>query len=259
MVLKTYWDGSGDADSRRYEVASLAVVSGNPHLWEPFDARWLENLKKHRAPYLHTTDAWALRGAYEGWTEKQRDDFLADCVRIAVERHAVAGAYGRYGLFCFVASIVLKDFVGHAASHPNEPQNAHESLFRQAFAETMEWCVGQGCSEVCHCYFDRNERFYGFLQHLLQSKKARIVATVLNRIGDTGEVDACLVPGMQLADLYAWCQSRRGWQAKPAWCERLLRTHFRWQWLDKGSFAKHSADNQRIWDSWGIPKRGRTR
>jgi len=72
VVLKSYFDGGNQADSQEYDVLSLAVMSGAQDLWIPFENDWNKVLLNHHAAYLHTTDAVARVGIYEGWTEPQR-------------------------------------------------------------------------------------------------------------------------------------------------------------------------------------------
>ena len=54
MLIKAYFDGGNQADSTRYEVVTLAAVSGTPSQWLHFNADWQIVLKKHGAVFLHT-------------------------------------------------------------------------------------------------------------------------------------------------------------------------------------------------------------
>ncbi len=262
MVLKSYFDGGNQADSQEYDVLSLAVMSGAQDLWIPFENDWNKVLLNHHAAYLHTTDAVARVGIYEGWTEPQRDRFLADCVRIAARHSArpnIANIRGKYGLFYAVVSFVLIDFVEFAKQHPEAPNNVNESCLRQALAEVLPWSFEQAACDQCHFFFDQGEPFYGHLKQLLESKKALKDATALRRISHYSESNMRCVPALQLADLYAWGQSHRHSKWKPDWLQSLLKTWFLWQWIDKTNLQQSDHKDQAIWSTWNLPKRARTR
>jgi len=76
---------------------TLAVISGTKEQWIPFEIEWKKNLKKHKAKYLHTTDAVAMNDPFDkdsGWTEKSRDAFLLDCVTVASRHIAIKRPIG---------------------------------------------------------------------------------------------------------------------------------------------------------------------
>jgi hypothetical protein len=129
MVLKSFFDAGNKADSSQYDVVSLATVSGTKDEWQPFDKQWRSVLRKHRAEFLHTTDAVSRKGIYKGWTEAQRDRFLKDCVDIAARncaRATVDDVPGKFGLYYFVVTFVLKDFIEVAkAICRGPPSKAH--------------------------------------------------------------------------------------------------------------------------------------
>jgi hypothetical protein len=90
VILRSFFDGGNQPDSRLYDVVSLACVSGITEQWTAFEADWKRSLKKHGAPWLHTTDAVSLKKKplteAHGWTKAKRDAFLSDCVAV-VENH----------------------------------------------------------------------------------------------------------------------------------------------------------------------------
>jgi hypothetical protein len=262
VVLKSFFDAGNQANSCQYEVLSLAVMSGTHDLWVPFDKDWKRILKKHKADHLHTTYAVSRKGIYKGWTEGQRDAFLKDCVSVAAKhcaRAKIGEVPGKYGINCFVVSFVLKDFVDHAKRYPEQPQNVNESCLRQALPELLNWCKDQAACEHCHCFFDQGEPFYGILSQILQSKQAIRDAWLLKMITHRSESDMRFVPALQLADLYAWCQSHRNSTWQPKWKAKLLRTHFRWQWLDKSNLDNVEPGSQEVWRSWNLPKLASTK
>lgn len=262
VILKSYFDGGNQGDSRQYDVLSLAAMSGTNDLWEPFEDDWNRTLKKHHAAYLHTTYAVAREDIYEEWTEPQRDAFLADCVKVADKHCArpnIDDIPGRYGLFYVVVSFVLKDFVEYAAEHPEAPNNVNESCLRQVLAEVLPWSFEQAACDQCHFFFDQGEPFYGHLCQLLQNKNARKDATALQRIAYQTEADMKFVPALQLADLYAWGQSHRRSEWQPEWLVSLLKTWSLWSWIDKTNLHCSDENQQAVWSSWSLPKRSRTK
>ncbi len=192
MVLKSFFDGGNQADSRVYDVVSLAVVSGTKEEWLPFERDWRVVLRQHRVDYLHTTDAVSRKGLYEGWNIVQVDRFLRDCARIACRhcaRARIGEIPGKFGLFPFVVSIVLKDFAERAKQEPNASKNANEACLRQALGEVLLWSENQAACKECHLFFDQGEPFYGHLCQLLQNKVATRTAYLLNKITHHSESD----------------------------------------------------------------------
>jgi hypothetical protein len=262
VVLKSYFDGGNQADSRQYDVVSLASVSGTFEEWRPFEKDWKHVLRKHKVDYLHTTDAVSRQGIYEGWSEDQADRLLSDCSRVARKhcaRATIDDVPGKFALFVFVVSIDLKDFVQEAKRDPKSCQNANEELMRQTLGETVLWSLDQAACDQCHYFFDQGEPFYGHLCQLLQNKEAMKTAHLMKKITFRTEADMRLVPALQLADLYAWAQCNRNDPWNPVWKEKLLRSHFRWQWIDKTNIRDVDTREQAEWLRWKLPKRAVTK
>ncbi len=81
MVLKSYFDGSNQADSSEYDRISIATVCGTGKQWKRFDTAWKKVLYKHHADYLHTTDAVSLQNDFatkRGWNNTRVDSFIGD-------------------------------------------------------------------------------------------------------------------------------------------------------------------------------------
>lgn len=262
LVLQSYFDAGNKADSREYDVLSLAVASGTSAEWLPFERDWRAMLLRHHAEYLHTTDAVARVNHYEGWTEKQVDSFLRDCARV-IDIHFIrlTTEYvpGQFGLYCFVVSINLKDFVSHAQNDPTLT-DANEGCFRQAISDVLEWSRDQAaaCEEI-HCFFDQGEPFYGYLVNLLESKQARKDSWLLDKITSRTEANSRVTPALQFADMFAWVQSHRNDAWNPKWKTTLLRLPYRWQWVDANNLHSVIPTHQEMWKTWRIPKRAPTK
>jgi hypothetical protein len=262
VVLKSYFDGGNKADSREYDVVSLAVGSGSSDEWDPFERDWREMLKRHHADYLHTTDAVARVNHYEGWAEDEVDSFLRDCTRI-IERHFIRlnteYGPGQFGLYCFVVSINLKDFVSNREVDPEAPKDANEGCFRQAIGDLLLWASNQANCEQVHCFFDQGEPFYGYLVNLLESKRAKTSAWLLNRITSRTEANSRHVPALQFADLFAWVESHRDQPWNPDWKKRISRLPYWRERIDANNMHNVNHAHRAAWNTWKIPRRAATK
>lgn len=238
MILKTYFDGGNQDDSEQYDVITLAAVSGVQYQWVPFAKEWRRILKKHGAPFLHTTDAAGLTGLYSrrnGWSEKRRDALIMDCVRVAgrhIARPNRPSSPGKFGLLPFTVTMVLKDFVRARQEIPGLPTTASEACVMQALHECLLWGLENAQVERFHLVFDRGEPFYGHVVDRTRSRKAVRTVPVLKTISETFEENMRNTPPLQLSDLYAWCVSHKDKDAGFKWQEKLLKMDRMDQWRD---------------------------
>jgi hypothetical protein len=154
VVLKSYFDGGNQADSSRYDVISLASISGTPNQWRAFERDWKAVLKTHNAPWLHTTDALTMNDPYtteNGWDKDKVQDFLSGCVG-TIENHLVVPNIedrtkeGKYGMFPHVVSIVLKDFIRARDTNPDMPRAVEELCATQSVATVFARGQAQGAN-----------------------------------------------------------------------------------------------------------------
>lgn len=261
VILKTYFDAGNKDDSSQYSVLSLAAICGTVPQWKPFERAWRRILKKHNADYLHVTEALTGNDIYSGWEETQVDMFLMDCVKVA-GRHGIKadgkGNIARFGLFPYVSSVVLKDFLCARFLRPEMPPSANEPVFRTALTASLLWGKDQAECDEYHMVFDRGEPFYGILCNLLESKKARLESGALKLI--TAHTQACMqtVPAIQLADLFAWGISHKLEPQKKEWHKKLLELSIGQDWRDSTNMFDVHPDAG-AWTKWRIPKRKATR
>lgn len=261
MILRSYFDAGNQANSRQYDVVSLAVSSATTDEWGPFETDWRDMLKRHHVDYLHTTDAVARVNLYTGWSETKADSFLRDCVRIASKhfiRMPTEYDPGQFGLYCFVVSIDLKDFVTHAQGNPAALNDANEGCFRQAIADTIQWATDKAACDEVHCFFDQGEPFFGFLVNLLNSKQAKKEAWRLNMVTAKAKADSRHVPALQFSDLFAWVESHKNDSWNPEWKRKLLLLPYWREWIDKNNLHQVHPGNA-AWRTWKIPKRAATK
>jgi hypothetical protein len=188
VILKSHFDGGNQADSTQYDVVTLAVVSGTKEQWIPFEIEWKKDLKKHKAKYLHTTDAVAMNDPFDndsGWTEKSRDAFLLDCVTVA-SRHIAHQKTNRsgsmVGLYPATITIVLKDFNEARDLDKRLPRTPYEICTTQALYRALEWGNEIMGAEYYHLFFDQNESFRGHICDRQQNKKARRHLKLMPRV-----------------------------------------------------------------------------
>ncbi len=266
MVLKAYFDGGNQPDSTQYDVVSLASLAGTPGQWRAFDADWKINLKKHRAPFLHTTDALTLNDPFTlaaGWNDKKVYDFLLDCAEIAdghLVRPYTRKDPGREGLLAHVVTIVLKDFLRARDVNPEVPRDVTVLCATQSVATLLVRGTNRD-TNFYHLFFDQNEPFMGHIYDRQHNKRAKKhLRPFAGKISQIGERDMRDVPGLQAADLFAWSYSHQKELGLHDWQKKLLK-HGRWvnDWYAYEALARvipGVADTVR---SWNLPPRKPTR
>jgi hypothetical protein len=80
VVLKCFFDGGNKADSREFDVATLACLCGTEPQWGPFELAWRQVLERNKVRYVHTTDILTGNGTYKGMGEQACQQLLAECV-----------------------------------------------------------------------------------------------------------------------------------------------------------------------------------
>jgi len=232
VIFKSFFDGSKQADSRVYDVLSLASVSGTSDQWRYFESDWREMLRSNDAKWLHTTDVAALVKdpftSRNGWTVTRADSFLNDCVRVA-EKHVVIPNV-KPGLIPYVFTVVLADLDRAAKDHPSVvPNDANEFCAVQSVFRVMQQGAHLG-ADFFHFVFDQNEPFRGYVIDRRDSKKAkRAIGPVYERIVSNTQCDMRDSPGLQLADLFGWCISNKKQKNRRKWHNRVLRYR---KWID---------------------------
>jgi hypothetical protein len=269
LSLRSYFDGGNQCDSTQYDVATLAVVSGTPSQWKDFERDWKKNLRKHRAKWLHTTDAVALNDIYSKdnrWDETKRDAFLRDCVIIA-EKHVAKKKRpdypGRVGLYPCTITIHLADFIKARKDKPNQgAKTAPEVLATQAFYRVLEWGENNHNPPVdfYHLFFDRNEPYRGYIYDRMINKKARKHLYLLDKVDEIAEVNMRRVPALQLADLYAWCRSQKDKPPHYKWKRKLLKMDRMSEVLTYKVLTENVVPGiTELVESWKLPRKKPTR
>jgi len=259
--LSTYFDGGKQADSRVYDVVTLASIHGTARQWDELDKQWRRVLKKHGAEYLHVTDCIGGLRHYDGWKVEERQAFLKACVRL-LGKHTATKNGGesprRDGILPSTATVVLKDFIEARKTRTDIANTAEELLIRQATAVSATWADVKK-TKWFRYFFDQGEKYRGYVCDMKTSPGARAAAPWLDRIIHNAEVNMRLHPGIQVADLYAWCVSNKNVDRGFAWQAKLLRMDRFDQWIDESNIAETINGSQEVWDAWRLPKRAMTK
>jgi hypothetical protein len=268
VILKNYFDGGNQPDSKQYDVLSLASVSGTISQWRAFEDDWKPVLKKHGAPWLHTTDAVSLKNdpftAANGWNKTKRDAFLSDCVTV-VEKHLLQPMQikppGKHGLMPHVVTVVLRDFIRARDNNPEVPKDVTELCVTQSVAQAMERGRASFGAHFFHLIFDQKEPFKKHVVQRQENRKARKhLAEIVNRLTSITEADMRNVPALQMADLFAWSYSHKLQTPHHSWQKRLLQ-HRKWidDWYDYDILVQIRPGVSDLVNSWKLPASRPTR
>jgi hypothetical protein len=266
VVMKSYFDGGNQADSRQYDVVTLASISGTSDQWRLAERDWKAILKKHHAPFLHTTDAVSLTSPpltkNDGWDKTKRDAFISDCVTV-IENHLalpIKGAFqGKLGLYPFTVSVVLDDFKKARQTNSSVPRDANEICAVQTLGGCLSWGMRHQRPHFYHLFFDQGEPFRGHIVDRQTNPKSAKIIPLMDRIIMKGEVDMRHVPALQMADLFAWCVSHRNKGDMHGWQRRLLNFPRGDEWLDYKELIKPHQSTVGFVKEWKLPRRRATR
>lgn len=260
MVLKSYFDGSNQADGSEYDRISIATVCGTKKEWKKFETDWRKVLYRHHADYLHTTDAVSLQNDFakeNGWTERRVDSFLGDCVT-TIGKHmfvpdGVRGRLPRTGLWPITLTIPFDDWLRAKRAVPDLPDTIEEICATESFSFAVRW-GGHIEARKYELYFDRGESFYGHIHNRWRHPKARKDIRIMEDVIIVAEAISKDVPALQMADLFAWCVNHAG-KERRLWHRRLHS--FRWasKLLDYEHLIKPKREALDTIESWSFPPR----
>jgi len=112
-------------------------VCGTGKQWKKFDTAWRKVLYKHRADYLHTTDAVSLRNDFakgKGWSKTRVDSFIGDCVGVIASHIAIPprtpGKSPKMGLLPITLTIPFDDGLRAKKALPELPETIEDICAR---------------------------------------------------------------------------------------------------------------------------------
>jgi hypothetical protein len=260
VALKSYFDGSNHADSSEYDRISIATVCGTSKQWKKFYTAWNKILYKHRADHLHTTDAVSLQNDFakeKGWDKTRVDSFIGDCVGIIGKQMAVPSGFRgwtpRMGLYPITLTIPFDDWVRAKKAKPELPETIEELCATESVAFAFRW--GQHISaKKYQLYFDRGEKFYGFIHDRWCHPKAKKDIEAMKDVLNVEEAIARFVPALQMADLLAWGVNRANQETRE-WHIRLHTLPYRSALLDYEHLINPRLGVLELRESWALPRR----
>jgi hypothetical protein len=264
VVLRSYFDGANQADLSQHDRVVLATVSASPEQWDGFLKDWNEVLGKYDVAYLHVTDALTLNKPYSvdrGWSDTLVDDLILDCVRVA-KRHAVLpspieGEF-RPGIRAVTMTIFLEDYKRARAANSLLPNSVYDLCISEMLGFVFRW-GGKVGAEQHHFYFDQGEPFRG---HVVDRTIDRVKASVpaFNSVVVNAKANMRSTPGLQLADLFAWCISHNDHPDKRLWHRALNDLPAAPSWvsvyLDEKYLANPIPGALEKVAAWHLPRRG---
>lgn len=258
MAFKCFFDGGNKADSRLYDTLTLAALSGDGILWDAFSDQWRAVLKRHRAPFLHTSDAMARKGVCLGWTNAQVENFVGDCASV-IERHATTRKKNTFtycGIRLAAVTVFLKDFRKALGRLPDLGSVEEVcAVHAAAMCQTYGFFTGHSKAQF---FYDRGEPFCGHIRDRMNNKKARKMIPRLGKTVVTAEADMRDVPALQAADLLAWTINhtyKRG--ARFDWERRLLAVDRDEETFQYERLISPNMERLAVTRSWRLPKRSR--
>jgi hypothetical protein len=260
VVLKSYFDGSNHADSSEYDRISIATVCGTGKQWKRFETEWKRVLYRHRADYLHTTDAVSLQNDFtreKGWNKTRVDSFIGDCVEVIEKQITIPTGFGvnrpRVGLYPVTLTIPFSDWLIAKRTVPELPDTIEELCATESFGFAVSRGRDIGARKY-ELHFDRGEPFFGYIHNRWEHPKAKKDITVMKDVISISQDISRYVPALQMADLLAWGINRANQETRE-WHKRLHSLPYRSALLDYEHLIKPRKGVLETVASWKLPPR----
>jgi len=209
FVLKTYFDKSNDEQK---PTMTLACVAGTDSMWKEIDGGWVEILGRHDPPaaYWHTFEAVHFQGIYareKGWDETK----VAGLMNTLFSYLQVVGTREKYAQFTCTL-----DMNAYRKLHDEgyQMEAPPELLANACLDRIIQWYLFEykGIDLESQLFFDTGEPFEPIIhakweQEIEDSKRTGIFGK-WSHIKYVGTAPHWITPGIQVADLAAWANSR---------------------------------------------------
>lgn len=214
VVLKGYFDDSGDEKDRQHKACSLSGYIGTVDDWNKFEENWKKTLDDFDVPYLHMKEFAHFRGPFDKYKENkaERKKLLISLISVIRESHL-------YGISSAIRLKGLNKFIDE------------KNIYIEAYPFNLYWSMMQ----ICHKWNDtpiqikldktNNARY--------KINKARNYARTdlyfpnCDKQIEISLLESCLtfreVLPMQAADLLAW-ECRKDATTKDNWVENKNKT-----------------------------------
>jgi len=270
VVLKSYFDGGNQADSRQYDRISLAAICGIPEQWTRFEPEWGKIISSHGASFLHTTNAIGLQKEFSvenGWADDKVDALINECVG-SIESHICVPAEGqvplglpfspnitKQGLMPVTLTIPFADYERARKVVPRLLNNITELCTSEVLGFCFQW--GRLIrSEWYELFFDQGEPFYGHVYDRRHNKKSKKAITPMEKVCALAEVDMRCSPALQVADLFAWCINHNN-DVRREWHARLNKLPWGSTILDYDHLVNPTPGALERTTAWNLPPRRR--
>jgi hypothetical protein len=263
VAIRCYFDG-GNLHETEGEI-TLAGIVGNEIQWKNLERRWEKHVEKHRAKFVHTTDAIALQNEFskdKGWCNNRVRHLMSDSVSIILECLAKIpdnpdnpSVDSFQGIMPFTITVRMDDFKRALGTIPD--------------LGTPEGACAMTCVDLCFQYgvnylrgrrfnliFDRGEPFYGHLKDRQNNKASLKIDPIWEKTALT-ELNMRELPGLQVADVFAWATNarHRHGRIEHEWQERLLAKHREDRLLSYERLLKPNLETIDLVKSWRLPRR----
>jgi hypothetical protein len=255
MVLECYFDGA-NKPTEEYDRVVLAMACGTPEQWKGFNADWHDLLKNYSAPPLHTKQAVSLKGEFSpenGWDRGRVDDFVISAVKVIRKHMGLLSS--ELGLHIATLTIFLEDYRKARDVVALLPNSVNDILVSESLGFCFRWGRKIG-AEQFHLHFDRGEPFRCHVLNIKDSKKAKLVVPIFEKVTVHPAADSSVTPALQMADLFAWCISHNDNTTR--WWHRVLND-LPWdsRYLDYGYLVKPAPVALERTLRWNLPRRGK--
>jgi hypothetical protein len=209
VVLEGYFDGAGGPNRDRL---TLATACGTSDQWNAFTLEWNAALARHKADFIHTTDAVSLQNDFHsdnGWSKDSVDALISECVGVIAKHLSVPGPLksapgllrqiARPGLHVVTLTIPLEDYRKARKVLSTLPNSVAEICTSESLGFFFRWGSQIG-AESYRLYFDQGEPFYGHVCDRKHNRKSKKAIAAMKDVVHLGEANMRLVPALQLAD-----------------------------------------------------------
>jgi hypothetical protein len=259
IVLKGYFDDSGDEEDHQHEVCSVAGYVATMDDWNKFEKEWQKVLDDNRVPYLHMREFAHFKKSFEKFKDNKEDRIIFLQSLINVMKNA-----NLYGIGSVIRLSGLREF------------NAEKGICINAYSFNLYFCIMQ----ICHQWKEKPIQITLDKTNYLQNNKDK----ALNYLRTDTFYSNCdkyidilplncltfreILP-LQAADFLAW-EARKNIDTKVRWFSEInkeedLNSHLHslWKWStqrDKNVPPRKSIDNLfksiptegAVWDYKGL-------
>jgi Protein of unknown function (DUF3800) len=208
IVLKSYFDKSGQEDSR---WMTLGAVAAGDDVWSEIEHDWTGILMRHIPPatYMHLTEAVHLRGEFaraKGWDDDKVFGLVTNCVDI------LSGALKTK--YCHFSVTVDMQAYRKLLAEGYQMDSPAELCVDTCVMGIFDWYCHkyQGFDLEAHYYFDIGEPFEPILkakwERELEASERTETYSFWSHIKHIGPAQMRTTPGIQVADMLAWATNR---------------------------------------------------